>query len=197
MFIQKNCELNQEFYLAHPQVKCRINNIYNSSFPGSVLWDFNSENFKKLVNSWSTATKEMWRLPYATHRYLIESLSGEHAFTMILSRYIGFLQLIKKSSKKAVQLLLCIVENNLETVTGRNLRYIKDLSGIDNDLCFKPCELKRRLLFCPINSEDMWKISFIKEIASMKHENLCLESSNGISFDQDEIFEILDYLCTS
>ena len=35
-FIERNCELNQEFSCAHPEVKSRINRIYNSSFPGSV-----------------------------------------------------------------------------------------------------------------------------------------------------------------
>jgi hypothetical protein len=51
MFIEKNCEILQEFPFAHPQVKCRINRIYNSSFPGSVLWDLTSRNVEQLVNS--------------------------------------------------------------------------------------------------------------------------------------------------
>ena len=38
-FIERNCELIREFPLAHPHVKSRINQIYNSAFFGSVLWD--------------------------------------------------------------------------------------------------------------------------------------------------------------
>ena len=45
-FITQNCELNQEFSFAHPAVKCKINGIYNSSFPGSVLWDLSCDNAK-------------------------------------------------------------------------------------------------------------------------------------------------------
>ena len=37
MFIQRNVELNSEFYLAHPILKTKINQIYNTSFSGSVL----------------------------------------------------------------------------------------------------------------------------------------------------------------
>ena len=63
MFIEKNCEILQEFPFAHPQVKCRINRIYNNSFPGSVLWDLTCRNVEQLVNSWSVATRFMWDLP--------------------------------------------------------------------------------------------------------------------------------------
>ena len=36
-YIEKNCELIQEFHFIHPEVLCKINSIYNSSFPGSVV----------------------------------------------------------------------------------------------------------------------------------------------------------------
>ena len=46
--IDCNCQLIQEFPFAHPQVKSRINHIYNSSFTGSVLWDINGEDTKQV-----------------------------------------------------------------------------------------------------------------------------------------------------
>ena len=58
-FIDRNCELIQEFPLAHPLVKCRINAIFNSSFHGSVLWDLTGESTKQLINSWSVAVRHM------------------------------------------------------------------------------------------------------------------------------------------
>ena len=42
-YIERNCELNQEFYFVHPELKCKINGIYNSAFPGSILWDLTSD----------------------------------------------------------------------------------------------------------------------------------------------------------
>ena len=55
--LKKNCELVQEFGLAHPEVKSRLNRICNSSFPGSLLWDLSSENVKQIVNSWSVSAR--------------------------------------------------------------------------------------------------------------------------------------------
>ena len=66
-FIERNCELNQEFSFAHPAVKSNINRIYNSSFPGSVLWDMSLPISEMIVNTWSVAVKHMWGLPYGAH----------------------------------------------------------------------------------------------------------------------------------
>ena len=76
--IKKNCELQQEFALAHPKAKTKINRIYNSSFPGSVLWDLTSNGTRMLENSWTVAVRHMWNLPYNSHKYFAECLGGVH-----------------------------------------------------------------------------------------------------------------------
>ena len=58
-FIGINCELNQEINCAHPGVKSKINRIYNSSFPGSVLLVMSLPNTEMIMNSWSVAVKHM------------------------------------------------------------------------------------------------------------------------------------------
>ena len=102
MFIEKNCEILQEFPTAHPNMKCKINRIFNSSFPGSLLYDLTSCSVNQLVNSWSVATRHMWGLPYQAHRYLIEALGGQHAQSMLTMRYVKFLQSLKRSPKRCV-----------------------------------------------------------------------------------------------
>ena len=62
-YIERNIEISQEFPSAHPEVKCKINKIYNSSFPGSVLYDLTSDSVRQLVNSWSVSVRHMWGLP--------------------------------------------------------------------------------------------------------------------------------------
>ena len=81
-YIEKNVEIMQEFPSAHPEVKCKINRIYNSSFPGSMLYDLSSESVSHLVNSWSVSVRHMWGLPVQAHRYLIRQLGGAHAQEM-------------------------------------------------------------------------------------------------------------------
>ena len=58
-YIERNVELGQEFQLAHPEVKCKINRIYNLSFPGSTLYDITLESVRQLVNSWSVSVRQM------------------------------------------------------------------------------------------------------------------------------------------
>ena len=62
-YIERNVEIMQEFHMAHPDVKCRINRIYNSSFPGSVLYNLSSDSVRHMVSSWSMSVKQMWGLP--------------------------------------------------------------------------------------------------------------------------------------
>ena len=143
MFIEKNCEINQEFPMAHPDVKCKINRIYNSSFPGSILYDMTSSSTNQLVNSWSVSTRHMWGLPLQAHKYLIEELGGQHAQTMMIIRYVKFLQSLTCSPKMCVQLLLQKVLRNVNTITGKNVEYIQRKTGYRYEvLSVKPNILK-------------------------------------------------------
>ena len=76
-YIQRNNELIQEFYFAHPQTKNHINNIYNMSFSGSPLWDLFSEDVISLEKIYNTSLRLMWNIPRETHRYLLEPLSNQ------------------------------------------------------------------------------------------------------------------------
>ena len=125
-------EIIKEFPFSDPEVKCRINRIYNSSFPGSLLYDLTSKKTSQLVNSWSVSVRHMWRLPLNSHRYLMEPLGGKHAYSMLISRYIKFIQnMICKSDKPAVQLMFNMIRDNMSTTTGRNVRHIEDLFQCD------------------------------------------------------------------
>ena len=115
----------QEFPFAHPEVKCKINRIYNSSFPCTVA----SESVKQMVNSWSVSVRQMWGLPVQAHRYLVRELGGQHAEEMLITRYVKFLQSIKKSPKLAVQFILERIVRNVNTITGSNVRFIQGKIG--------------------------------------------------------------------
>ena len=195
-YIEKNCELNQEFKHAHPEVKCTINRIYNSSFPGSVLWDFSSDNFKQIVNSWSTSVRIMWDVPYMTHRYMVEPLGGEHALTMIISRYIKFIKTLKKSPKIAVQYLIEKVSRNCNTLTGKNIHFILEKLNIEDIHLAKPSQIREIFRLQPIARENLWRINFAKEIVNLKQNILFLDQDTE-AFTQEELQDILNYICTS
>ena len=168
MFIERNCDILQEFPFAHPSVKCRINRIYNSSFPGSVLWDLSARNVSQLVNSWSVATRYMWDLPLDSHRYLIEELSDTHAKTMFYTRFISFIQSLGRHSKFPVQFLLSLTKQNVLSITGQNIRQVLAENGETDILKIDIKKIKKTFKFNEISDEEKWKIKLIKKLADVR-----------------------------
>ena len=75
----------QEFHWAHPSILSKINYIYNCNIYGANLYALDSEHLRKLVNSYSVAMRNIWKVPRETHKYIVEVLSGRHLSTAILS----------------------------------------------------------------------------------------------------------------
>ena len=193
LFIERNCELLQEFPMAHPQLKCRINQIYNSSFHGSVMWDLTGENTKQLINSWSVAVRHMWELPLNSYRFFIEPLSGTHAKTMLMGRYVTFIQNIRKSSRPGAIYLLQKILKNVDTITGRNICYILRETNNDDIFKIRVGQMKTNYRFCDLAKTDEWKIEFVREIVNMKQNILELDQSG---MTNEELDEIINYVTT-
>ena len=116
--------------------------IYNTAFFGSVLWNLNGEKTKPIIKSWSVAVRNMWNLPVNSHCYFVEPLGGIHAKSMLISRYISFIQNLIKSSRPSVIFLLQKFMNNLNTATGRNIRHVLDETGKDDIFEIKIDDIK-------------------------------------------------------
>ena len=197
-YIERNVELMQEFNFAHPDVKCKINRIYNSSFPGSVLYNLSSDSVRHMVSSWSVSVKQMWGLPYQAHRYLVRELGGQHAEEMLMIRYVKFVQSIRKSPKLAVQFMLEKTHKNVNTVTGSNFRYIHDKIGHDCEIFdVKPSFVKENAKFSEMREDDRWRVNLIKEIVNINQNVLDLNHDNVPFFNSEQLNEILDYVSTS
>ena len=95
---------------------------------------------------------------------MVEPLGGEHALTMMISRYIKFIQTLKKSPKIAVQYLIEKVSRSCNTLTGRNIRFILDKLNIEDIHLAKPNQIGAIFRFYSITKEDLWRINFAKEI---------------------------------
>ena len=48
------------------------------------------------------------------------------------------------------------------------------------------------MVYVPVNNEDLWKIKFVKELINTREGFLDVEN-----FEDDELNEVLEYLCTS
>ena len=129
-YIEKNIELKQEFFFAHPETKLRINHIYNSHYSSSPLWDLFGSGGLKIESSYNRSVKVMLGLPYATHRCLIEPLTrSKHIKKVLIRRFLGFMEGITKSRKEAVKMLMETAKTDVRSVTGRNFRECMLLMG--------------------------------------------------------------------
>ena len=190
MSIDKNNSICQEFFFAHPQTKNRINTIYNSHFTGSQLWKFGSREMGKLESTYNRAIKIMFDLPWGTHRYLLEPLTGQpHISRILIQRYLSFIVRIESSKKGALRTLLNIVKKDSRTVTGSNLRFIMLLAN--KNTIEEVTKTKVVVKYQEVSEENNWKPNFVKEIVDIRHKKLTVEE-----FEKDELDEILEYLCT-
>ena len=196
-FIERNCEILQEFPRAHPEIKCKINRIYNSSFPGSILWDLTAPYTTQIINSWSVSVRHMWDLPVNAHRMFMESLGGTHAKVMLMSRYINFVQSIQKSARKAVLFLFQRCKDNVMTVTGKNLRLIAEEVPNCDIMTTSVANFKKSVKFCELRDEDTWKVKFVKEMVNLKQNALQLNTDEDEEFTHEELDDIINYIVTS
>ena len=136
----------------------------------------------------------MWGLPPQAHRYLIEELGGQHAQTMLIIRFVRFLQFLKSSDKLCVQLLLQKVSRNVNTITGKNIEFILSETGRNFDLFIQPNMLKKKLKFCEIKTEEKRRVGMIREIVNIRQNILTLE---GEGFSPKEMNELIQYVSTT
>ena len=62
-YVAKNNELMQEFHYAHPSTKAMLNNVFNTHFYGTPLWDQFSDSFGRLEKTWNISQMLLFSLP--------------------------------------------------------------------------------------------------------------------------------------
>ena len=172
--------------------KFKLNQIYNTHYTGSPLWNLFCAESVQFESCYNKSVKIMFDLPYATHRHLIEPVTGHtHVRTTLVSRFLGFIDQIKKSQKLIPKMFLNHIENDARSVTGNNLRRIMlqtNKLSVDS-LCKSDC---LDLLYHPTRPEDKWKEGILKELIQARENEVEIEG-----FNQDEISTMLENICVS
>ena len=190
-YIQRNCELIQEFNFCHPRTKFKINQIYNSHMTGSQLWNLFSRPVEMLLNSWNVSIRQMFGLNMKTHRYIIEPISGRHLKSILKKRFLKFIEKVRHSRKSTLSHILKFVESDCRSTTGHNLRNILLLTQ-KNKISELDTMDAMSIQYHPIEEHDFWRINQIEELLEIIHW-----SSEIPGFDTSEIKDILDFICTS
>ena len=181
-YIDKNCTLDQEFYFAHPSVKLKLNTIYNCHFSGSQVWNLFSQGALSLEGTYNRSVKVMAKLPYQTHRYMIEPISGtRHMKIKVLKNYMTFIKQVRKSPKHVLRQLYSLASSDARTVTGQNLRNILLLTDKLQVDQLDPI-IVDNIKYHEVDKKDDWRIGVVKKILDVKYGNLVLPV-NGWSDD--------------
>ena len=134
-FIDRSIELNQKFALYPPDVKLAMAKLYNSHFTGSSLWDFGSDWFSKLAKSYNVNLRIIYDLPWDTHCWVVEELSGgKHLKQMVYSRYVTLVENLAFNKRPMIRSLFDKVSHSNDSVTWSNLRTIL----LDTDVRIEP-----------------------------------------------------------
>ena len=131
-------------------------------------------------------------LPYSTHRYLMEPLSGQsHMSIVVVKNFLSFITRIRESPKPVLRQLYQMTKNNVQSTTGRNLRNIlvqTNLSKVDD---LTP-SVVGQISYKPINDNDQWRVNIIKEIMDIKSGLI----ETPLDWTYTEIDEILNIACS-
>ena len=110
-YIDRNCNINEEFNFAHPSTKIKINSIFNCHFSGSQTWNLFSKEALTFESTYNRSVKVMAELPFSTHRYLIEAVTdSRHMKIKLIRDYLGFIRRIKESPKFVLRQLYQLVK---------------------------------------------------------------------------------------
>ena len=137
----------------------------------------------------------MWGLPLQTHKFFIEPLGGTHAKNMIYSRFVKFLQSIRKGNKLAPYYLLEKIKDDTNTITGKNIKTIFGNENIDIFETNMP-KFKKTLNFSNIENNDLWKVNAIKEMTEIKKGNKEVVFSDGEKLDYEALEKMTNYVAT-
>ena len=191
-YIEKNCSINQEFNFAHPLSRIALNKIYNCHFSGCQIWNLFSQGAEKFYGTYNRSVKVMADLPYATHRYLIEPVSGQqHMSTTVIRNFLNFISRVRQSPKPVLRQLYGIAKVDVRPTTGCNLRNILLLTNLTSVDDLLP-SIVEQISYKEISPMDKWRVPLIKEVIDMKYGDV----SPPDGWTLEELEEILDFACT-
>ena len=190
-FINRANELEQEFSYAHSSTKIRLNQIFNTSFYGSQLWDLFSKEAERVEKTWNISQRIFLKIPRNSHRYFLEPLTKtQHIKFSLMKRFVGFVDKVINSSKPIMRNLMCALKEDCTSTTGKNLRRIMLMVNKDRTIDVTPEDLVNQV-YVPAEEDNQWRIKIAEEIIEVKNRQLHVNNFTLAEFD-----DILDSVMT-
>ena len=179
----------QEFHFTKLDVVMKLVNVYVISFYGSNLWDLNCPQVDKIFKTWNITIRNIFGLPWKTHRYWVETLSGcLHPKTFLSSRYVKFVQSLLNCEKGAVRFLASICADDNRTVVGKTLSHLAEEVSLPVEM-LTPNSVKKSVRYSTFPEDEKWRIPVLHELLALNGNQLMVENMT-----RDEIRELIRIL---
>ena len=191
-FIGKVNSLLKEFHFVDYSLLVRLLNVYATSFYGSNICDLYSVDVDRIYKSWNVTMRNVFDLPWRTHRYLIETVSScPHPKTFLSGRYVKFAQSLTSSNKCSIRYLSSVCQDDKRTLLGKTLGKIGMECGVLPSV-LTPDTVKRKLLYSPVPDDQKWRVPLLWELFDARSNNLTIENLTS-----DQISSMIDNICIS
>ena len=139
-FIGRVNKLNAKFRNLRHDVIARLFKSHCCLFYGSQAWRIDSPDYKRICISWNKSVRNILRLPYTTHTWILGPLLGQpHIHCQLQQRTLRFLYSIQNNDNILVFACWKYASNNANSPLGYNIAYFRNSYGIDilPDVCVK------------------------------------------------------------
>ena len=179
------------FREADPVVKQELFNSQCSHLYGTEAWQLNDSEVHRFTTTWNQGVRRVFSLPRCTHtKYLQAFVNRQHVMDQIYKRFYKLHVNMMKSENKRIASLAVIMIIDSGSITSQNMQLLCNrygLSYMERFYGFGVHGFKIEL-----SEEDQRTIAQIKEIQDALQKRTVIND-----FHHDELFDILNFLCTS
>ena len=174
-FINSSVKIREMFKFAAPAEVLKAMKVHCSSFYGSSLWDLNGEKARQLYNSWNQSIKLIWGCPLWTRTYFVQQVLSCGYFSVrtdILTRFVKFFHSLRCSASKEVRILSRYVARDIQSVTGKNLHLLRDLTSL-NPLSASIPKLREAIALAELVEvpiQDRWRLPYLCSLLNQRGE---------------------------
>ena len=159
-----------------------------------MLWNLSGNPAEQFFKSWNTCVKLIHEVPRSTFTYLVEGVFAESQTSLrnqILARYPGFYRKLLASPSKEVRVLARMVSADPRSTTCRNLRYLREVTKMDNVESYSSWRVRESLPVQKVPEKEMWRVGLLTSLMGLRSEKYKMVQ------DTKSICAMLDSLCST
>ena len=193
-FISKSTEMRDQLSFAHPEHRMRAVQVMCTDAYGSMLWDLGSPSSEQFFKCWNTCVKLCYDVPRSTFTYLVEGwfVAGMTPLrNQVISRYPGFYRKLLTSPSREIRGLARIVSNDPRSTTCRNLRFLRNKTGMNQPESYSSLRIKAALPVQAVPECEKWRLGLLASLLMVRSEkHLRVEDTRSIC-------AMIDSLCST